>query len=463
MTGDHPRERPHPKDLPFVQGDLVEGEVTTLAHKGGARAVARGVLLRVAGGVPGDRGELRIVHVGRNAIHAKIHALTTPSPDRVEAPCPVVDRCGGCPWQHASIDVQRATRDAALEEAVGAMLVDARRHPWSGAAPTTGYRTRALMMARHRAGRLTFGFYAAGSQDLVPAEGCAVQHPILNEALEQIRTILEARRLSTWRSKERPGLLRAVSLRLDPAVGHGLATLVMSRWDSAVEDIAAEILRRVDAVSGVYVNLKDPGAGGAVLAPTSRHLAGARRQAVGFGDVKLDIGPTAFIQTHHAVGDQLVEVVADLLPDRMSHLVDAYSGVGVLGLAVRHRARRVTLIERDAAAVADARFNVAHLGTRKVDVIEAATADGLGQLDSPPDAIILDPPRAGCGSAVLKQVVAMPTIARVVHVSCGLAGLKRDLEALVGSGAFRVTDVTPLDMFVHTPHAEVVLGLERVA
>ena len=462
MTGGPPDPRPHPRDLPFTQGDLVDAEVVELARRDGSRAVASGVSVRVPGGVPGDRGQLRIVHVGRNAIHGKLHELTHPSADRVEAPCPVVDRCGGCPWQHASIDAQRRARDAALDDAVGPRLADARRHPWLEVRPTTGYRTRALMMARHRSGRLTLGFYAPGSQDLVPAEGCAVQHPAVNAALAQIRDILEVRRLSSWRSAERPGLLRGVSLRIDPAVGRGLATLLMSRWDSSVEDIAREIVRRVDAVDGVFLNLRDPAAGGAVVGPMSRHLAGARRQTVTYGDLSLQIGPTAFVQTHHAVGEQLVAQVSELLPDRMDHLVDAYSGVGVLGLALRHRARRVTLVERDATAVADARFNVEQLGTRKVDVIEASTADALTQLDVPPDALILDPPRAGCGASVLDQVVAMPSITRVVHVSCGLPGLKRDLDTLVRSGAFRVTDVLSLDMFVHTPHAEVVLGLERV-
>ena len=466
-----PRRASRPRALPFAQGDLVEGEVTALARRGGAEGVAAGVPLRVTGGVPGDRGVLRVLHVGRNIVQARFEDLREPSPDRVQPECGVVDRCGGCPWQAASIDAQRRARDAAIDGAVGSRLEGARRHPWPGEPVRVGYRTRALMMARHRGGRLRLGFYAAGTNDLVPAEGCAVQYAPLSAALQATARILDRRGVPTWRSPERPGLLRAVSLRLDPvdpvdpvdpSDPAGLLTLVTTRHDPELRAIAAELLRTVPAIAGVFLHVNDA-PGGAVLGPDTEHIAGAHRQVVTCGELRLEVGPTAFLQTHPGVAAQLLQVLDELLPARADHLVDAFSGVGLLGLGLRHRARRVTLIERDPAAAADARHNVERLGTRRVDVVEADAAAGvvaLASASTPVDAVILDPPRAGAGDAVIQALAAQPTVRHVVLVSCGLPGLARDLAALTARG-FRATDVVPLDMFVHTPHVEVVVALER--
>lgn len=463
MTTDGPSQRARKRpQLPFEQGDLVEGEVTRLTAKGGAEAELRGVMVRAPGGVPGDRGVFRVTHVGRNAAWARIHELHTPGQGRVEHDCNIVHRCGGCPWQMVSLDAQRQARQTALEESLTGLTDENTRWlEWTDAKERYGYRTRALMMARHLRGELRLGFYESRTQELVGAEGCAVQHPQLNITLDAARGVIARHSLSTWRSAARPGILRALLLRIDPDQPKGLLTLVVSREpDDQMNRIARE-LQGLDGITGVWANI-NTSEGGPVLGPVDLHLAGAIRQRVNFGELELEVGPTAFLQTQHAMANELVARVAALLPERMDHLLDVYSGIGVIGLSVRDRAERVTLIESDEAAVRDARHNIHRLEVENVEIVagDAAEATLPVLADTPPDAIVLDPPRAGCAPELIDAIGASLGDPRIVLVSCGLKGLTRDVQRLAEAG-FRVTDVAPLEMFPHTPHVEVVVGLRR--
>ena len=447
----------------FDKSILHPGVVVRLAEADGAHTLVGETIVRVPGGVPGDRGLVRIRHVGGQAAWGSLELLEHPSPDRVEAPCPVVLRCGGCPWQTASLQAQRAARLAAIQGLLGDLAADARWHLWPGTAATTGYRTRALMMARkNRRLGLELGFFAPGSHDLVPATGCVVQHPLVTQVLTAARDVLEASHITVWNDETATGLLRAVLYRVDPDLGEGLLTLVVSRH-ARQEQLAAELLE-IPGVSGVFVNT-NAAPGGAVLGPETLHVGGERTQRVRYGSLDLEVGPTAFLQTRHDMTATLIDVVGGFLPARMAHLLDLYAGVGVLGLSLRERADRLTLVERDAEAVLDARVNLANLGVtagRVVAADAAIFAGDLAGLDPPPDAVVLDPPRAGCAPAVLDAVAALPGNPALVYVSCGPASLARDLKRLREAG-FQVTDVALLDMFVHTPHVEVVVALRRGA
>ncbi len=438
--------------------DLVAFRVTRLADSDGSRADSSGVEIRVPGGVPGDVGTLRITHVGQHATWGHIESLETPSPDRVTPPCPVVDRCGGCPWQSVALSAQMQARLATLHRLLDPLVIDAHWHQPPGEPKTTGYRTRALMMARRKPGGiLRFGFFAPGSHDIVGAEGCIVQHPMVNQTLEGVRAVLGRSGISAWRDAEHPGQLRAVLFRVDPTRGEGLVTLVVTHAEGLVA--TGEALLDVPGVVGVSANV-NPTDGGPVLGPTTVHLAGAERQHVQYGDLELEVGPTAFLQTRHDMATQMVQAAAALLPEHMTHLVDLYAGVGVFGLSVRHRADRVTLVERDPAAVADALWNIDRLQASHVTA-QAADAAGfasqLGELAA--DAILLDPPRAGCSPAVIEAIANLAVKPVVVYASCHPPALARDIERLAQAG-YRVTDIVPLDMFPHTPHVEALVRLQ---
>ena len=446
---------------PFNQGDLVAGRITQLSRRGGSLAEVQGSEVRVMGGVPGDVATLRITHTGKHINVGQIQTLTAPSESRVEAPCPVMTQCGGCPWQSSDQALQQLTRERSVETLLAPFMTPkTRHHGWVGPEKIEGYRTRALMVTRHRAGSMRLGFYAPGTQDLIPVERCPVQHPRVNSVLKHAHHILARLDWPTWRSAERPGVLRGLLFRLDPSRDEGILTLILSVEPGPKVAAAAERLIRIEGVCGVHANVNTHQSG-PLVGKRTEHLKGKRRQTLQYGALNLELSPTAFAQTRHDMAEAMVETLGTLLPERCEHLVDLYAGAGLLGLAHRARAERVTLIESHPEAAADAKHNARRLDASHVEVIaEDASTAGPRVLRGGADAIILDPPRSGCSPALLDAICALKGALTVVYASCEARSLGRDLAKLHAAG-FVLNDVALFDMFPHTPHVEVAVALTR--
>ena len=138
-------------------------------------------------------------------------------------------------------------------------------------------------------------------------------------------------------------------------------------------------------------------------------------------------------------------------------LVDAYAGVGVFARLLADRCRRVIAIEESSAAVKDARVNAED--SANVEFRLGKTEDVLPGLEETPDALILDPSRAGCDRRALDAVLRLGP-RRVAYVSCEPDALARDLAVLV-EGGYRVEMVQPVDLFPHTHHIEAIAVLSR--
>jgi len=170
------------------------------------------------------------------------------------------------------------------------------------------------------------------------------------------------------------------------------------------------------------------------------------------------VSPRGFFQANGFLVDELVgQVVAMSALTGSETVVDAYGGAGLFSLFLGPRAGRLVGIEGDREAVRCARINLDRAGLRGAEFIHGDVADVLDRTFTPPsgraDVVILDPPRDGCGEAVLEKVTALRP-QRIVYVSCNPATLARDLARL--SPRYLPSRLQPLDMFPQTAHIEVV-------
>ena len=145
--------------------------------------------------------------------------------------------------------------------------------------------------------------------------------------------------------------------------------------------------------------------------------------------------------------------------------MDAYAGVGVFAILLAPYVARAIAIEESSAAVSDARENAK--GLENIVFIEARTEDALGMLEeeanlqSTPDAVILDPPRVGCHPGTLDALLELGP-RRVAYVSCDPPSLARDLDIL-SEGGYKVDSVEPVDMFPQTYHVECVATMTQAS
>jgi 23S rRNA (uracil1939-C5)-methyltransferase len=165
---------------------------------------------------------------------------------------------------------------------------------------------------------------------------------------------------------------------------------------------------------------------------------------------------TSFFQASTVAAEHVVDLVRRLCgADPGEHVLELYAGVGLLSAALAADGARVTAVEASAAACRDARANVAGLD---VTVLRTNAGPDVG-LAGPVDAVVLDPPRQGAGSAVMTWVAGLaPT--RVVYVSCDPATFARDARVLCDRG-FALSEVIGVDQFTHTGQVELVAAFRR--
>lgn len=382
----------------------------------GGDGIARaddGRVVFVHGGVPGDVVTAQVTKEERRLLKADVVAVGSAGDDRTSPPCPhVADGCGGCGWQHLTVDGQRRWKQRMVEESLRRIGHQEGEVALGPALPSTGFRTsvRCLVTPDGPA------FRGARSHEPVPIDSCMLAHPGLDELL----------RTGDF------GTAEEVTLRIGGATGE----------------------RLVVVTPGVPEDVRLPGD---VQVVGADNLAAGRR--AWFHDEvagrRFRISARSFFQTRTDGADALVTAVRDAGGDAWGsgRLVDLFSGVGLFA-ATLGAGMSVELVESGRSSVADAAHNVADLDA----IVVRSSVDRWRP--SPADIVVADPPRAGLGRVAVAKI-ATTGADRVVLVSCDAASFGRDAGLLAGSGYARRSTVL-VDLFPHTPRVELVSRFDRV-
>lgn len=317
----------------------------------------------------------------------------------------------------------------------------------------TGYRNRARMavgLSRH--GGATLGYFRAGTREIVDAKECGVMVPELLDTTRRIRDLLNAR-------QDIPKELRHIDVRCgtDPRRQH----LILVFRAKEVPRFPLEPLERAaPAIDGISANL-NPTTGPQVIRGSIKHLWGRREIWVKYGGMDLRVSPGAFFQVNLSILPAIHGLMDDYLTGGKL-LIDLYAGVGTHGFALGHKYRRVLFAEGTRAAVADLKSTARAIGRDDVEVLPVAVERSLGKLrDRRPDAIVLNPSRAGALQPVL-DMVGTSSAKQVVYLSCEPKTLCRDLDILARHG-FETVSLQPIDMMPQTGQVEALALLERVS
>lgn len=450
------------------RGDTLELAIDDLAFGGEGVGRLDGYVVFVRGGLPGDRVRVTLTETRARYGRGVVASVVTPSPDRVEPPCPYFGRCGGCRLQHLAYPAQlrfkeKQVRDC-LERLGDVGPVDVR--PILAAPETYGYRNKMEFTVAAGPDGAVLGLHEAERYDAVlDIERCGLQSDTMNRLLAETRSEVRARELTVHDTATGQGLLRFVALREGRHTGDAMVNLVASAPDvEALGPVAARLRERVPAVASVVLNVNAKKA--SVAVGTEEHvLAGRDFITESLGGVRFQVSASSFFQTNTRQAERLfslVESACALAGDETAF--DLYSGTGAISLLLARRCRRVYGIEVVAASVADAVRNARANGIDNCVFLTGEVRHVLPQLVHEgvrADAVVADPPRAGFHPKALDALATLAP-ARVVYVSCNPATLARDVGELVRRG-YRLEWVQPVDMFPQTPHIEAVARLGRAA
>ena len=367
--------------------------------------------------------------------------------------CPHGTECGACGLLDVSYAEQlRRKRDALGKELLryeplrNATLLDCLPSP-----ATAGYRNRAKMaVGISRGGDVKVGYFRMGSREIVDAPDCRVLVSELLSTTRRLRVFLAGNR-------EIPRELRHLDLRCgsDPRRQH----MILVFRATVCPEFPVDALRRAcPAIDGISVNL-NPSSGPQVLRGAIKPIWGEREIWVECAGLRLRVSPGSFFQVNLALLPPIHERIAEFL-GRGRVLADLYAGVGTHGLALRRNFQRVLFVEGVRSAVADLKDTIRRHSIPGAEVAAASVERAVGQLSrQAPDAVILNPSRAGAFESVLEAIAATPA-SRIAYLSCEPATLCRDLEMLQRRG-FRTRSVQPIDMMPQTAQVEALALLER--
>lgn len=443
---------------PVQRGETIEIEISGIGHSGEGVGRYRDFTLFIPGAAPGDRVSARVSEVRKNFARAQVVEVLAPSAHRVGAPCPVVQECGGCQLQHIAYEEQLRLKRRQVEDALARLgkLEGVLVHPTLGMGAPWYYRNKAQVPVGFERGQVIAGFFAPGSHRIIDMDECAIQHPLGNQVIAEVKRLAALHNVRIYDEVRHTGILRHVLVRVGRKTGEVMAVLVTNGPAFLQgQEIAQGLMEAVPGLVSVHQNI-NPHRTNVILGNETRLLAGRETITDYIGDLAFAISPRSFFQVNPEQTEVLYgKALAYAGLTGTETVIDAYCGIGTISLFLARGARHVIGIEVVPEAVADAKRNAERNGITNADFVLGDATVEMPRLYTEglrPDVVVVDPPRKGCEPAVLEAFAAMAP-RRIVYVSCNPATLARDLGLLAGMG-YRTLEVQPVDMFPHTAHVE---------
>jgi 23S rRNA (uracil1939-C5)-methyltransferase len=457
------------------KGQEIELEITDLAFGGKGIAKIDGFTVFVDQAVPGDRVLALIVKKKKTYAEARVLSLLTPSPDRINAPCPYSGYCGGCKWQFFQYERQIEYKRRHVAESLAHVggLADVTVHPTRPSERIFEYRNKMEFSCSDRRWVMpdqlnddtidtgfALGLHVPGTFDKVlDIDACLLPPATGNLILAEVKRYIKHSGLPIYGLRSHEGFWRFLMLRHSVAHDQWLVNIVTATEDrKVVQPLADMLCEKFSDIVSVVNNITSRKSGIAI-GEYEVVLAGERCLKERLGRFEFEISANSFFQTNTRSAVVLYDTVKQYAGlSGTEKVLDLYSGTGTIPIWLADAASEITGIEIVESAVADAHENCRRNGVTNCRFLTGDIRAVMAGIASTPDVLIIDPPRIGMHPDVVKQVLAMAP-ERIVYVSCNPATLARD--AALMKDVYQVAEVQPVDMFPHTFHIEAVARMVR--
>jgi 23S rRNA (uracil1939-C5)-methyltransferase len=450
----------------FRKGTLLDVRIDAIAY--GGRGIGRhdGYVVFVPHVAPGDLARVRLTKSKSSYGEGDLVEILEPSADRVEPPCSVYTRCGGCTGQHLSMDVQRHWKSRivadALRQIPGLDASTVQIEPLVPSPDDWHYRNKMEFTFGQEASDapLKLGFHLPGNwKHILDVEKCWIQPEPLNRLLEAARREGARQGLNAWNPVRHEGTLRQLLIRWSVAEQSALVALLTGDREGldfdAFRRAICEACPEVKGfVWGLNANRSDVARAEDILETWGEDTLLER-----LDDLEFQVSLASFFQTNTRGAEKLYSVAKEyLMLTGRERLLDAYCGTGTIGLFCARNCREVFGLELLREAVWDARLNASRNGIENATFMAGDMASTLpallGGIEGPIDRLVVDPPRSGMDKKALAALLEIRAPV-MVYVSCNPTTMGRDLAQAHEAG-YRVERLRPVDMFPQTYHVECV-------
>lgn len=375
--------------------------------------------------------------------------------------CPVAKKCGGCQLQNMSYPEQLSYKQAKVIRLLGKFC---RVDEIIGMEKPYNYRNKVqAAFGMTRGGKIISGVYQSKSHRIVCVDECRLEDKKADEIIVTIRNMMKHYRMSPYNEDTGVGFLRHVLVKRGFTSGEIMVVLVTGTpMFPGKNAFVKELLKKHPEITTIIQNINRE--------HTSLVLGNTEKVLYGKGTIEdtlcgcvFRISAKSFYQINPVQTEKLYGKAiefAELTGNET--VIDAYCGIGTIGIIAAKKAKDVIAVEVNKDAVFDAKNNAKRNDTQNIKFYCADAGEFMTKMAADgktADVVFMDPPRAGSDEAFLSSVVTLNP-KKIVYISCNPETQARDLKYLTQHG-YKVKKIQPVDMFPHTNHVEVAAQLIR--
>lgn len=403
-------------------------------------------------------GEVAEIELFNNT--GKVIRILKASVDRVKPVCPVYHVCGGCQLQHMNYKHQLELKYDYVKTCLEEQNIKTNLLEPIGMENPYNYRNKLQIVFSEKKKKIISGFYEENTHKVVNVDNCDIQDQIGNEIITSFKQLMSKHKIKPFVEKTGEGLIRHVVVKRSDKTGQVLVVIITtSHIFPGRNNITKDLRKKHPEITTIVQNVNNR--------DTSIVLGNEERVLFGTGyieDILLGnrflIGSKTFYQVNSRQTEVLYQTAIDFLELKKSDIVlDAYAGVGTIGISLAKYASKVLSVEINPDSVKSAKKNAV---VNKVSNIEFFADDASNYIadlvheNIKIDAIVVDPPRAGLDKVFVDSLNELKA-KKIVYISCDPKTLSRDLGQL--SKLYHIVKVQPVDMFSQTYHIENVVLL----
>lgn len=374
--------------------------------------------------------------------------------------CPRFKRCGGCQLDMPYEKQLEWKQDKAVRMLSGFCKVQkiaAMDSPYN-------YRNKVQTVYKLSGGRVVSGVFQSSSRSVTPIDECFLEDKRAHEVICALKKLFTSFRISPYDEHTGKGLLRHTLIRIADGTGEIMVVLVTKGpIFPSKRNFVKALLKTCPRITTVVHNI-NPDRMPLTLGERNIPLYGSGKITDELCGCRFIISPASFYQVNPAQTRVLYDTVVTAAGiTRGTRVLDAYCGVGTIGIICAKQGASVVGVESNKSAVKDAEINAKLNKLDNIRFICADAAQIMGELafsGEKFDVVIMDPPRAGSTQEFISAVAAVSP-EKVVYVSCKIESLERDMKLFRKLG-YKAQLIQPVDMFAHTTGIETVVLLEKV-
>lgn len=375
--------------------------------------------------------------------------------------CKVAKKCGGCQYQGVLYEKQLSEKQKAVRQLM---------QPFCKTAEITEmqdpyhYRNKVhAVFARKKDGTIISGVYEEGTHRVVPVEACQIEDEKADAIINDIRGLLKSFKIKTYNEDTGYGLLRHVLIRRGFTTGEIMVVLVLGSPVMPSKNNFVKALRKLHPeITTVVLNVNDK--------RTSMVLGDRETTIYGKGYIEdvlcgltFRISSKSFYQINPVQTEKLYGKAMELAGlTGKERVIDAYCGIGNIGMVAAKSAKEVIGVELNPDAVRDAIKNAKRNQMKNIRFYQDDAGrfmEKMAAKGEKADVVFMDPPRSGSTEQFMKSAVTLAP-QKIVYISCDPQTQARDLKYLTKHG-YKAMGAYPYDMFPFTKHAENIVLLVK--